>query len=102
MERAFLAKLKPRYLLVLLVLVLGLIWVLFFDSYSVVQRLKWTQERDLLLQENQKKYQEQLRLQGQLNSADPDELNERSAREHFGMRKPGETIYRVVPEDSTR
>lgn len=79
-------------------LVAGLvIWVAFFDSHSLLRRYQWHQELETLSRENVQLQQEIDHLQQQLDRPLPDSVVERIAREEYGMQRPGETVYRVVP-----
>lgn len=70
-----------------------LIWLTFFDSHSLVKRWKWHQESVALMERNQQLEQDIQDLQRQLNTELPDEVIEQLARERYGMRKAGETVY---------
>lgn len=71
------------------------VWLLFFDSHSLVKRWTWHQESVRLMERNQALEQEILEIERQLGSKLPDELIEQLARERYGMRKEGETVYHV-------
>jgi cell division protein FtsB len=75
-----------------------LVWVLFFDSHSLWQRYQWHQELEATAQENAELQKEIERLRTKLDRPLTDSLVERIAREEYGMKKPGETIYRIEPE----
>jgi cell division protein FtsB len=75
-----------------------LVWVAFFDSHSLWQRYRWHQELETLRHENAELQQEIERLQTQLDRPLSDSLVERIARQQYGMKRPGETIYRIEPE----
>lgn len=70
-------------------------WVLFFDSHSLVKRTLWYQEYRQLSSENEMLQTEIARLENTLAQPLSDEVIEQIAREHYGMRKPGETVYPV-------
>ena len=72
-----------------------LVWLTFFDSHSLQKRWKWHQESVRLMERNQQLEQEIQDLQRQLHSELPDEVIEQLARERYGMRKEGETVYHV-------
>ena len=76
-------------------LVLGLLWFTFFDSYSLVKRVRWSQEYSRLSQQNERLRHEMQTLEARLDKPLPDAVIEKIAREQYGMRRPGETIYRV-------
>ncbi|PSQ85361.1 MAG: septation ring formation regulator EzrA [Bacteroidetes bacterium QS_3_64_15] len=75
-----------------------LVWVLFFDSHSLLQRYYWHQELDATKQENTELREKIQRLRTQLDRPLSDSVVERIAREEYGMKKPGETVYRVEPK----
>lgn len=74
------------------------VWVLFFDSHSLLKRYQWHQELDALTQENEELRREIQHLQTQLEKPLSDQVVERIAREEYGMKRPGETVYHVNPE----
>lgn len=74
------------------------VWVVFFDSHSLWKRYQWHQELDALTQENRELRRDIEHLQEQLDRPLSDQVVERIAREEYGMKRPGETIYRVNPE----
>ncbi|HHP7237334.1 FtsB family cell division protein [Longibacter sp.] len=71
------------------------LWILFFDSHSLLQRYRWHAEHERLTQENARLMQETERLRKQLEEPLSDETVERIAREEYGMIRPGETVYRI-------
>lgn len=75
-----------------------LIWVLFFDSHSLLKRYYWHRELDALRQENSELRAEIEQLEKKLDRPLPDSVVERIAREEYGMKRPGETVYRVKSE----
>ncbi|MCS3611433.1 FtsB family cell division protein [Salinibacter ruber] len=76
-----------------------LVWVAFFDSHSLWQRYRWLQELEATARENADLRAEIERLRSQLDRPLSDSLVERIAREEYGMKRPGETIYRVEPAE---
>lgn len=80
------------------ILVAALLWVLFFDSHSVLKRLRWHYEYDRLTTENQELRQKIDQLEQKLDEPLPDEVVEQIAREEYGMKRPDETVYPVEPE----
>jgi len=74
-----------------------LVWVAFFDSHSLWQRYRWHQELEATTQENADLRSKIERLRSQLDRPLSDSVVERIAREEYGMKRPGETIYRVEP-----
>ncbi|WP_412067747.1 FtsB family cell division protein [Rubrivirga sp. IMCC43871] len=86
-------RLRRRALLVGLV---GLaLWVAFFDSHSVLRRIGYARELDRLTEENAGLEAENAALSAQLEDGLDDATLERVAREEYGMRRPGERVYRV-------
>ena len=81
--------------------VLGLIlWVAFFDSHSVWRRASYAHELDRLTEENAALATQNDALAARLDRGLDDATVERVAREQYGMRRPGERVYRVeAPEE---
>lgn len=75
-----------------------LLWVAFFDSHSLLQRYHWHQELEALQQENTELRTNIQRLRTQLDRPLSDSVVERIAREEYGMKQSGETIYRIEEE----
>ncbi|MFO8029865.1 MAG: septum formation initiator family protein [Cyclonatronaceae bacterium] len=100
MNPGFLNPLRWRrpFLLSLLLLML-VAWFGFIDTYSVRTRILLNKEKQELITDTERLQEETAKLQKKMEDlqADPG-LLERLAREEFGMRKPGETIYRVIEE----
>ena len=86
-----------------LALLLGafiLVWFSFIDVYSVQTRWELNdrkQELELRTEELAEK-SEELKQKMDLLENDP-ALLEKIAREEYGMRKPGETVYKIKPEN---
>lgn len=79
-------------------LVLG-VWLTFFDSHSLIKRLSWHRQHAQLVEENTRLRMEIERLEKEVSKGLSDELVERIAREEYGMRRPGEKVYRVKPSE---
>jgi len=81
------------------VLLVGLaalaLWVAFFDSHSVLRRVGYARELDRLMLENDQMAAENEQMEAQLARGLDDATLERVAREQYGMRRPGERVYRV-------
>jgi len=79
------------------VLVLGLaaVWVLFLDSHSVLKRVQMAHERRTLHAEVVELREQNAELEGRLRSGITDSVVEEVAREQYGMRRAGETVYPV-------
>ena len=73
----------------------GLLWFTWFDSYSLVRRAKWQREYEELVEENMQLRSEIAELQSMLENPPSDEAIEKIAREQYGMRRDGETVYRI-------
>lgn len=73
----------------------GLLWFTWFDSYSLVRRAKWQREYEELVEENMQLRSEIAELQSMLEDPPSDETIEKIAREQYGMRRDGETVYRI-------
>lgn len=80
---------------VLVVMVLAALWFAFFDSYSLIKRVRWHQEHARLVQENAALHDDVAALKARMAKPLPNEVIEKIAREQYGMRRPGETVYRV-------
>ena len=70
-------------------------WLAFFDSHSLARRMQWHQERAALAAENARLEASIRTLEAELKAASSPEVIEKIAREQYGMRRPGETVYRV-------
>ena len=77
---------------ILVWLLLQFIW---FDSYSWTRYQEWQKERDELVRENSRLQAEIVELQALLETPPDDGVIEKIAREQYGMRREGETVYRV-------
>ncbi len=71
------------------------VWVAFFDSHSVYRRVSYAHELDRLTEENDRLASENTALSAQLAHGLDDATLEKVAREEYGMRRPGERVYRV-------
>lgn len=80
-------------------LILGLaglgLWVTFFDSHSLYRRASYAHELDRLTEENRQLAAENEALAARLERGLDAATLERVAREEYGMRRPGERVYRV-------
>lgn len=92
---------RPRLRRWLLVggLTVGTVWFVFLDSHSLLQRGRYFAEARALAAENAALQAEIDRLDAQLDAGLSDELVETVAREQYGMRRPGETVYPVETSD---
>ena len=89
-NKSFLAMLLGAFILV---------WFSFIDVYSVKTRWELNERKqDLELRtEELAEKSEELKQKMELLENDP-ALLEKIAREEYGMRKPGETVYKVKPK----
>ena len=82
-----------------LALILGgfvFIWFAFIDTYSLWTRIELNQRLDDLQSKKKALQQETLILKQKINDLKNDPmLLERIAREEYGMKKEGETIYKI-------
>lgn len=85
-----------RSLLLSVLLLMLVIWFGFIDTYSIQTRVQLHMEKKALIRETERLREETGILQKKMDNlaTDPGVL-EKLARESYGMRKPGETIYRV-------
>ena len=74
-----------------------LVWVTFLDSHSLVGRLQMHHELTRLERENAALQTRIVELERAVEAAPLDDTIERIAREDYGMRRPGERVYRVAP-----
>lgn len=88
-----------RRLLVLGLLALA-VWLGFFDSHSVARRVGYWRELDGLREENARLEEENMALAARVRAGLSNETVEKVAREAYGMRRPGETVYRVEPAEA--
>ncbi len=82
-----------------LLLILGgfvFVWFAFIDTYSLWTRYELSQRKDELKQKTEQLEAETTRLKQQIQDLKNDPaLLERIAREEYGMKKEGETVYKV-------
>lgn len=75
-----------------------MLWLTFLDSHSIFRRVSWHVERNALQNRNHELQQEIESLERALSVSQVDAVVEQVAREQYGMRRPGETVYRVFPK----
>lgn len=72
------------------------IWFSFIDVYSVKTRWNLSQQKTELIQKTEELSAKSEQLNQKLHSLEQDPaLLEKIAREEYGMRKPGETVYKI-------
>ncbi len=72
------------------------IWFLFIDTYSVLTRVQLHMQKGDLIEKTEEYRQKTAELEQKIEEleSNPD-LLEKIAREEYGMRKPGENVYRI-------
>lgn len=92
-------KMKKSYLFLFLGAILA-IWILFFDTYSIWTRYSLSQQKEELIYKTKQLEAETKQLKKNIQELENDTtLLNRIAREKFGMRKKGETIYKIELHD---
>lgn len=71
------------------------VWVAFFDSHSLWRRATYAGELERLSGENARLAAQNDDLESRLARGLDAATVEKVAREQYGMRRPGETVYRV-------
>jgi cell division protein FtsB len=86
---------KRSFLISALVAFLA-IWFLFIDTYSLATRFQLESKKQELIERTAETEQRTAELEQKIRELEnnPD-LLEKIAREEYGMRKPGETVYRI-------
>lgn len=87
---------RLRRRLILLGLAGLAIWVAFLDSHSIWRRVAYARELATLEQENRALEAQNASLGTRVQEGLSPATVERVAREQYGMRRPGETVYPVV------
>jgi cell division protein FtsB len=93
------ARPQLRRRLLLVGIALAGVWLVFLDSHSLLRRVEYYADYRALSEENAQIQAEIDRLQQQVGAGLSDEIVEEVAREQYGMRRPGETVYPVVDPD---
>lgn len=70
-------------------------WVTFFDSHSLLRRATYAHELSRLTEENETLAAENEHLAALIARGLDAVTVERVAREQYGMRRPGDRVYRV-------
>lgn len=77
------------------------LWVAFFDSHSVLRRAGYARDLDRLTEQNAAMAAANAATEARIAHGLDDATAEGVAREQYGMRRPGETVYRVLDESGT-
>ena len=86
---------KKTFLLGLLG-VFFVVWFGFLDTYSLFTRYQLNKEKKELIQNTERLRNESVILEEKIKAIETNPLLlEKIAREDYGMRKPGETVYRI-------
>ena len=96
---AFLARPTFRRRLLVLGLAALAVWVGFLDSHSVWRRVAYYRELRGLEAENAQLRAENAGWSEKVRAGLSPAIVEQVAREQYGMRRPGETVYPVVPAE---
>lgn len=94
-DRALTSAGRLRRFLLPVGLLLLAVWLLFFDSHNLVRRVQWHRELASYRAQNEALQHEIDVLELKLEDVESEEVVEQIAREQYGMRRPGERIYRV-------
>lgn len=95
---SLLSRPRLRRRLILLFLVALAAWVGLLDSHSLWRRVGYARELHALVDENRTLERENAAASARINDGLSPATVERVAREQYGMRRPGETVYPVVDE----
>lgn len=86
-----------------LALVLGgivIVWFTFIDTYSIWERIELNQRKAELKEKKEQLKKETQVLKQKIDNLETDPfLLERIAREEYGMKKEGETVYKIKEID---
>ncbi len=73
------------------------VYIAFIDTYSILARYQLSRQRAELIRRTEELNADSERLAQRIEALRRDPaLLERIAREEYGMRRPGETVYRIV------
>ena len=86
---------RLRSRLVAAALVALAVWVAFFDSHSLLRRVAYASELERLTDENARLAAQNEDLDARIDRGLDASTVEKVAREQYGMRRPGEHVYRV-------
>jgi len=90
---------NKKILLGLLALAI-LIWFLFVDVYSLKTRWQLQQQKQELIEKTQELEEQSIMLETDIKELEKNpDLIEKIAREEYGMKKEGETVYKIKKKD---
>ncbi|MBP5473966.1 MAG: septum formation initiator family protein [Bacteroidales bacterium] len=94
---------KPFRNKYVLTIIIFLIWMIFFDSNNIINRIKEKRMLNKLEEEKEYYLQKEEREYGELRELQTDNNNlEKYAREQYKMKNPDEDIYIIVsPKEQT-
>lgn len=92
--------LKPIKNIYVIVLVVFVVWMLFFDAHSWLFHHELNQDIDELEYQKEHYRNEMAKDDKAIKELSTDEGIERTARENYYMKKPNEDIYIIEYEDS--
>ena len=76
------------------------VWFAFIDSYSIKTRWELEERKDELRTRTEELAEKSESLKQKTESLENNPaLLEKIAREEYGMRKPGETVYKIKPSE---
>lgn len=101
MDLQFLNPLRwKKSFLILLLSSFVVVWFTFIDTYSLKTRWDLYTEKEELKERTAELREKSQELQTKIDKLEHDPaLLEKIAREEYGMRKPGETVYKIKRED---
>ncbi len=86
---------RKSFLITILVAFI-VVWILFIDTYSLYTRYELHQKKNDLIERTTELKTETASLEQKIEELTKNtDLLEKIAREEYGMRKPGETVYRI-------
>lgn len=71
------------------------VWLLLLDSHSILKRAQYARERSALQEEVARLRDANEVLEARIRAGLTDDVVEEIAREQYGMRRAGETVYPV-------
>jgi len=89
---------RLRRRLILIGLLALAAWVALLDSHSLARRITYARELRTLTRENQELERANAAMEGRIEGGLSPATVEHVAREQYGMRRPGETVYPVVDD----